>query len=101
MTKVPTFIQNTPKTAIVIAVSLACGIGAGCHLIYCYCKKMLRPSEKGNTVYVFFSLSGKPLTLPEKDVYSMKHMYDDGVQPSRIAEKFGLTPVMVCRVINM
>ena len=37
---------------------------------------------------------------PEKEVYSMKQMYDDGVQPSAIAEKYGLSPAMVCRIIN-
>ena len=98
--RVPEIIRKNPKTAIAIAVSLTCGIGIGSGITYCYCKKHPKPSKNGNTTYVFCSLRGKPLTIPEKDVYSMKHMYDDGVQPSEIAEKFGLTPAMVCRVIN-
>ena len=88
------------KTAITVAVSLACGIGIGSGITNYCCQKHPKPSKNGNTLYVFCSLHGRPLTLLEKDVYSMKEMFDDGVQPSAIAEKFGLTPTMVCRVIN-
>lgn len=54
---------------------------------------------KGSQVCVF-SADGKPITLSEQDVYSIRQMYEDGMQPYSIGEKFGLETVMVMRIIN-
>ena len=96
---IPAVVRKNPKATMAIVISVVGGALVGGEITYWYCKKNPTPSNK-NTVFVFYSMRGKPLTLPEKDVYSIKQMYDDGVQPSAIAEKYGLTPAMVCRIIN-
>ena len=50
--------------------------------------------------YVFTSIHGKPVTIGEKDVYTIKQMYDDGVLPTVIAEKYNMSAIMVSRIIN-
>ena len=96
---IPAVVRKNPRTTMAIVISVVGGALVGGEITYWYCKKNPTPSNK-NTVFVFYSMRGKPLTLPEKDVYSIKQMYDDGVQPSAIAEKYGLTPAMVCRIID-
>ncbi len=84
-------------------VSIGVTIGAGAILIV---HKLRVSKQKMNTQagerlkYVFFSTDGRPIALPEKDVYAIKQMYDDGVLPSKIAEKFDLSTVMIYRIIN-
>lgn len=90
---------KNPKTTMAIVISLFGGALVGGGITYWHCKKNPM-SSKQNTVFVFYSMGGEPLTFPEKDVYSMKQMYDDGVQINAIAEKYRLTPTMVCRIIN-
>ena len=96
---VPTVVRKNPKTTMTIVISAVGGALVGGGITYWHCKKTPAPSNK-DTVYVFYSMRGKPLSLPEKEVYSIKQMSNDGVQPSAIAEKYGLTPAMVCRIIN-
>ncbi len=92
-------VRKNPRTTMAIVISVVGGALVGGGITYWHCKKTPTPSNK-DIVYVFYSMRGKPLTLPEKEVYSIKQMSDDGVQPSAIAEKYGLTPAMVCRIIN-
>jgi hypothetical protein len=96
---IPAVVRKNPKATMAIVISVVGGAFVGGGITYWHCKKNPTPSNK-NIVYVFYSMRGKPLTLPEKEVCSIKQMSDDGVQPSAIAEKYGLTPAMVCRIIN-
>ena len=96
---IPAVVRKNPKATMAIVISVVGGVLVGGGITYWHCKKTPAPSNK-DTVYVFYSMRGKPLILPEKEVYSIKKMSDDGVQPSAIAEKYGLTPAMVCRIIN-
>lgn len=50
--------------------------------------------------YVFFDPTGKPLTLTDREMYDIKHKYDDGVLISSIAQYYGLDAAMICRIIN-
>ena len=58
------------------------------------------PTIQKEVKYVFFSANGKPITLSEQELYSIRQMHEDGIQPSTIGEKFGLETVMVMRIIN-
>lgn len=62
--------------------------------------KTQEPTIQREVKYVFFSADGKPITLSEQDVYSIRQMYEDSMQPYSISEKFGLETVMVMRIIN-
>lgn len=62
--------------------------------------KAQEPMIRKEVKYVFFSADGKPVTLTEKEVYGIRQMHEDGMQPSVIGEKFGLETVMVMRIIN-
>ncbi len=77
--------------------------GTGVLLYYAYFKhhkKSIRVISKKEVKYVFFSPDGKPVIMQEHDVFDVKQKYDDGVLPSVIAAEYGMTAVMVCRIIN-
>lgn len=93
---------STSKKAVGLTV-----IGLVCAAGVLYVVKHKQPKSQSQTPiiqkevkYVFFSANGKPITLSEQEVYSIRQMHEDGMQPSTIGEKFGLETVMVMRIIN-
>ena len=97
--------SNEPRTGMMTPlayVSIGVAIGAGAVLTVHKLRggKQKVNSQAGDTRYVYFATDGRPMALPEKDVYAIKQMHDDGVLPAKIAEKFGLSTVMLYRIIN-
>lgn len=86
------------KVTIVITI-----LGLGTVGMWRYlCKQ---PKAQANSVvkevkYVFFSVGGIPVILSEQDVFDIKQLYQDGVLPTAIGERFGMDAIMVSRIIN-
>ena len=87
------------KVTIVIAI-LGLGCTAGVWRFLCKQPKTQKTTGLKEVKYVFFSIDGMPVTLSEQDVYEIKQLYQDGVLPTAIGEKFGMDAVMVSRIIN-
>jgi len=92
--------NSTLKVTIVIAI-----LGLGCTAsVLRYLRKQPKAQKTSGVKevkYVFFSMiDGIPVTLSEQDVFDIKQMYQDGVLPTAIGEKFGMDAVMVSRIIN-
>lgn len=87
------------KVTIVIAI-----LGLGCTVsVWRFLRK--QPKAQANSVvkevkYVFFSVGGIPVILSEQDVFDIKQLYQDGVLPTAIGERFGMDAIMVSRIIN-
>ena len=82
-------------------ISLVCAAG----VLYVVKHKQPKPQIQSPVIqkevkFVFFSTDGKPVTLSEYDVYRIRQMREDGMQPSSISQKFGIESVMVMRIIN-
>ncbi len=88
------------RTAFVIT---ALGVCVSAAVLYAIKQRGTRtqdPTIQKEVKYVFFSADGKPITLSQQEVYSIRQMHEDGIQPSTISERFGLETVMVMRIIN-
>ena len=86
------------KVTIVIAIL---GLGTvGMWRYLCKQPKAQATSVVKEVKYVFFSVGGIPVILSEQDVFDIKQLYQDGVLPTAIGEKFGMGAVMVSRIIN-
>lgn len=90
--------MDIPKKQIAVS-SLCCAIGAvGYHAYLKYVKKSLYPV---NVVkYVFFNLSGEPLSLTDREISDIKQKYEDGVLLSAIAQAHNMSVIMLTRIIN-
>ncbi len=92
-----------------IAVGFCLGTCVGAGGYYVFSRRIRKPVVKGvkylevakkEKYYVFFSPEGKPVTLSEQEVFDIKQKHEDGVLPTFIAQEIGMSPVMVCRIIN-
>ena len=83
----------------IAASAVCCAIGAvGYHIYLKYVKKSLHPV---NVVkYVFFNLSGEPLSLTDREISDIKQKYEDGVLLSAIAQAHSMSVIMLTRIIN-
>ena len=86
------------KVTIVIAI-----LGLGTVGVWRYLRK--QPKAQTTSVvkevkYVFFSIGGLSVILSEQDVFDIKQLYQDGVLPTAIGERFGMDAIMVSRIIN-
>ena len=97
------------KHALYVSLVFVLGAGVGAAGGYYVARRtmaksavtsMCNQATKTGREYVFFSVKGKSITLSEKDVYDIKQLYEDGVLPNAIADKFGMTAVMVSRILN-
>ena len=93
-------IVHSSRTAIVLT-ALALGVSATALYVLKQRKaKTQEPVIHKEVKYVFFAANGKSITLSEQEVYSIRQMHENGVQPSAIGDKFGLETLMVMRIIN-
>lgn len=88
------------RTAIAVTALGVCVSAAALYAIKHRGTRTQEPTIQKEVKYVFFSAEGKPITLSEQEVYCIRQMHEDGLQPSTIGEKFGLETVMVMRIIN-
>ena len=88
------------RTAIAVTALGVCVSAAALYAVKHRGTRTQEPTIQKEVKYVFFSANGKPITLSEQEVYSIRQMHEDGMQPSTIGEKFGLETVMVMRIIN-
>lgn len=102
MTAQVTFPKFIPKgrTAIAVTALGVCVSAAALYAIKHRGTRTQEPTIQKEVKYVFFSAEGKPIILSEQEVYSIRQMHEDGMQPSTIGEKFGLETVVVMRIIN-
>lgn len=88
---------NNQKNILCLVGGTLLGFG-GYYLFHHFKGKLLRPF---NVVkYVFFNHTGKPFTLTDREMYDIKHKYEDGVLVSSIAQSYGIDATMICRIIN-
>lgn len=89
--------MSKKQTGVWCLVGILLGFG-GYHLFIHLRGKHLRPL---NVIkYVFFDHTGKPFTFTNREMYDIKHKYEDGVLVSSIAQSYGLDAAMICRIIN-
>lgn len=96
---IPKFIPRG-RTAIMVTTLGVCVSAAALYAVKHRGTRTQEPTIQKEVKYVFFSANGKPITLSEQELYSIRQMHEDGMQPSTIGEKFGLETVMVMRIIN-
>ena len=97
--RIPKFITGNRTTIVVTAL----GVCVSAAVLYAIKQRGTRtqdPTIQREVKYVFFFAEGKPITLSEQEVYGIRQMHEDGMQPSTISERFGLETVMVMRIIN-
>ena len=88
---------NNNKNILWFVGGTVVGLG-GCHLFRLFRKKHSRPL---NVIeYVFFDHTGKPFTLTDREMYDIKHKYEDGVLVSSLAQDYGIDAAMICRIIS-
>lgn len=87
------------EVLIISSVSVLCTIGVY-KAVQHFKTVRANSTVKSDVNYIFSTPNGKAVVLSEKEVYGIKQMYDDGVMPSVIANKYKMNTVMVCRVIN-
>ena len=97
--RIPKFITGNRTTIVVTALGV-CVSDAALYAVKHRGTKTPESIIQREVKYVFFSAEGKPITLSEQEVYGIRQMHEDGMQPSTIGEKFGLETVMVMRIIN-
>lgn len=89
--------MNKKQTGVWCLAGILLGAG-GYHLFFHFRGKRLQPL---NVIkYVFFKHNGKPLTLTDREMYEIKHRYDDGVLVSSLAQDYGIDAAMICRIIS-
>lgn len=88
---------NNQKNILCLVSGTLLGF-VGYHLFHHFKGKHSRPL---NVIeYVFFNHTGKPFTLTDREMYDIKHKYEDGVLVSSIAQSYGIDAAMICRIIN-
>lgn len=88
---------NNQKNILFLVAGILLGCG-GYQIFLHFKRKHKRPL---NVIeYVFFNHTGKPFTLTDREMYDIKHKYDDGVLISSIAQFYGIDATMICRIIN-
>lgn len=89
--------SRIPKNIVWLVSGILLGSG-GYHLFFHFRGRRLHPL---NVIkYVFFKHNGNPFILTDREIYEIKHKYEDGVLVSSIAQGYKIDAAMICRIIN-